>query len=62
MEEIIKFEDFFKKDSNGRPAEEPINRIAFTNEDIEYKLKCIKAMQKLGMVVTIYGNEVMGRT
>ena len=50
---MIDIRDFFAIDENGKPLEEPINRIAFTEDDIEYKLKYIKAMQDLGMEVSI---------
>ena len=50
---MLDLKDFFAVDENGKPLEEPINRIAFTEEDIEYKLIYIKAMQDLGMEVSI---------
>ena len=45
---VINIDDFF---SFGNQT--PINRIAYTEEDAKYKLKCIKAMQDLGMEITI---------
>lgn len=50
---MLDLKDFFAIDENGKTLEEPINRIAFTEDDIEYKLKYIKAMQDLGMEVSI---------
>lgn len=50
---MIEIQDFFEIDENGIPIQKPINRIAFTKEDIAYKVKFIQAMQKLGMTVTI---------
>ncbi len=50
---MITIYDFFEFDENGIAAQKPINRIAYTKEDIAYKLKYIKAMQELGMEVTI---------
>ena len=50
---MLELKDFFAIDENGKPIEEPINRIAFTEDDIEYKLIYIKAMQDLGMEVSI---------
>lgn len=44
--EIIDINNFF--DFNNK---EPINRIAYTEEDAKYKLKCMKAMQDLGMTI-----------
>ena len=50
---MIDVHDFFEFDENGIAVQKPINRIAYTKEDIDYKLKYIKAMQDLGMEVTI---------
>lgn len=50
---MLKLKDFFEIGTNNIPVQKPINRNAFTAADIAYKLKCIKAMQDLGMVVTI---------
>ncbi len=50
---MIDVHDFFEFDKNGIAVQKPINRIAYTKEDIDYKLKYIKAMQDLGMEVTI---------
>lgn len=44
---VVKLEDFF--DFNSK---EPINRLAYTKEDIDYKIKIIKKMQELGMTIT----------
>lgn len=49
---MIKPEDFFEI-INNIPTKKPINRNAFTKEDVAYKVKCIKAMQDLGMTVTL---------
>ena len=46
--EIININDFFDFDNHS-----PINRIAYTEEDAKYKLTCIKAMQDLGMKISI---------
>ena len=45
---IVKLEDFFDFNS-----QEPINRLSYTEEDLKYKVKVIKKMQKLGMKITI---------
>ena len=45
---IINIENFFDFDYTG-----PTNRIAYSKEDAEYKLKCIKSMQNLGMYISI---------
>lgn len=45
---IINMEDFFDFNYHG-----PVNRIAYTKEDAEYKLKCMKLMQDLGMKISI---------
>ena len=50
---MIDIHDFFDIDENGIPVKKPINRNAFTKEDVAYKIKVIKAMQDLGMEVTI---------
>ena len=47
-ERKVKFEDFFDFD-----AKEPINRLAYTKEDMDYKIKIIKKMQELGMDITV---------
>ena len=53
---VINLDDFFEF---GNQA--PINRIAYTKEDAEYKLKCIKAMQDLGMEISIdYAGNICG--
>lgn len=44
---IVRLEDFF--DFNSK---EPINRLAYTEEDMDYKIKIIKKMQELGMTIT----------
>ncbi len=45
---IVKLEEFFNFKS-----QEPINRLAYTKEDMDYKIKVIRKMQELGMDVTI---------
>lgn len=45
---IVKLEDFFDFNSN-----EPINRLAYTEEDLKYKIKIIETMKKLGMDITV---------
>lgn len=50
---MIEIKDFFEMDTNDIPIQKPINRNAFSTADVEYKLKWIKAMQDLGMEVTI---------
>lgn len=45
---IINIENFFDFDYHGS-----INRIAYTEEDAKYKLKCMKYMQDLGMKISI---------
>lgn len=45
---IVKIEDFFKFG-----IQEPINRIAYSKEDADYKLMCMKRMQDLGMKIKI---------
>lgn len=49
----IRLHDFFSIDTNDIPIKKPINRNAFTPDDVTYKVKCIKAMLALGMEVTI---------
>ena len=48
QERIIKLKDFFDFDSK-----EPINRLAYTEEDMEYKIKIIEKMKALGMQITL---------
>ena len=50
---MLKLKDFFDINLNDIPVEHPINRVAYSTEDVKYKAKCIKAMHDLGMVVTI---------
>lgn len=45
---MVKLEDFF--DFNSK---EPFNRLAYTEEDMKYKIKIIEKMQELGMQVTV---------
>ncbi len=45
---VINIENFFDFDNH-----EPVNRIAYSEEDAKYKLKCMKAMQDLGMKILI---------
>lgn len=45
---IVKLEDFFDFNS-----QKPINRLAYTEADLEYKVKVIKKMQELGMKIDI---------
>lgn len=45
---VINLEDFFDFGSN-----EPINRLAYTEEDMKYKIKVIEKMQDLGMQITL---------
>lgn len=45
---IININNFFDFESS-----EPINRIAYTNEDAKYKLKIMKYMKDLGMQISI---------
>ena len=45
---IVKSKDFFKFG-----IQEPINRIAYSKEDADYKLMCMKRMQDLGMKISI---------
>lgn len=47
MNQIVKSEDFFDFQS-----QKPINRLAYTKEDLDYKLKVITIMQKLGMDIS----------
>lgn len=48
QERIVKLKDFFDFDSK-----EPINRLAYTGEDMEYKIKIIEKMKALGMQITL---------
>ena len=48
MQNIIDINNFFDFDS-----QEPVNRIAYTEEDAKYKLKMMKYMKDLGMTITI---------
>ena len=48
QERIVKLKDFFDFDSK-----EPINRLAYTQEDMEYKIKIIEKMKALGMQITL---------
>lgn len=50
---MIDIHNFFEIDINNIPIKKPINRNAFTLNDVAYKVKCIKAMLALGMQVTI---------
>ena len=45
---VININDFF--DFNNH---EPVNRIAYTEEDAKYKLRCMKSMQDIGMEIYI---------
>lgn len=45
---VINIDNFFNFDNH-----EPVNRIAYSEEDAKYKLMCIKAMQDLGMKILI---------
>ncbi len=45
---IIHLEDFFDFDSQN-----PINRLAYTEEDMKYKIKIIEKMKALGMHITL---------
>ena len=45
---MVELEEFFNFD-----AKEPINRLAYTEEDLKYKIKIIEKMQELGMEVTV---------
>ena len=45
---LINIDDFFDFNSH-----EPVNRISYTEEDVKYKLKYMKAMQDLGMTIYI---------
>lgn len=45
---IISLDDFFEFGKK-----EPINRLAYTKEDIDYKIKVIEKMQELGMKISI---------
>lgn len=48
MKDKVKLEDFFDFEKN-----EPIQRLAYSKEDVAYKIKVIKKMQELGMKVKI---------
>lgn len=48
MKEELKLEDFFEFGKN-----EPMQRLAYSKEDVEYKIKIIKKMQELGMKIKI---------
>ena len=48
QERMIKLKDFFDFDS-----QEPINRLAYTKEDMKYKIKVIEKMKALGMKITM---------
>lgn len=48
MKEKIKLEEFFEFGVN-----KPKQRLAYTKDDVEYKLKIMKKMQELGMKVTV---------
>lgn len=48
MEQTIRLEDFFEFGSK-----KPVNRIAYTKEDMDYKIKVIRKMQELGMSITL---------
>ena len=48
MKEKIKLEEFFEFGKN-----EPIQRLAYNKNDVEYKLQIIKKMKELGMKVKI---------
>lgn len=45
---VINIENFFDFDNHT-----PVNRIAYSEEDAKYKLMCMKAMQDLGMKISI---------
>ncbi len=45
---MVQLEDFFDFNSS-----EPINRLAYTEEDMKYKIKVIEKMQELGMTITV---------
>lgn len=44
----INLEDFFNFG-----VKEPINRLAYTKEDMDYKIKVIEKMQELGMTISV---------
>ena len=48
QEPIIRLEDFFDFDSK-----EPINRLAYTEDDMKFKIKMIEKMKALGMEITL---------
>lgn len=45
---MVELEDFFDFNSS-----EPINRLAYTEEDMKYKIKVIEKMKELGMEITV---------
>ncbi len=45
---IVKLEDFFDFGKK-----EPINRLAYSKEDMDYKIKVIEKMQELGMEISV---------
>lgn len=45
---IINIENFFDFENH-----EAVNRLAYTEEDAKYKLRCMKYMQDLGMKISI---------
>ena len=45
--------DFFALNDKMIPIQNPINRNAFSQDDVEYKLKWIKTMNDIGMKITI---------
>ena len=54
-EQLNLIRKFFGLNENGQEIEahKPINRLAYTKEDIDYKLEVIKEMQNLGMTISI---------
>ena len=48
MNKKVNLEDFFDFDSK-----DPVNRLAYTEEDMKYKVRIIQKMQDLGMKVTV---------
>lgn len=45
---IVRLEDFFEFG-----VHTPFNRLAYTEEDLKYKVKVIKKMQELGMKISL---------
>lgn len=45
---MVKLEEFFDFDKH-----EPVNRVGYTKEDADYKIKFIQKMQELGMEITM---------